>query len=164
MRHWFLLIITLITSLTTFTVTITLDILNSSTMIEVHVYVWENPSAWLVIRIEEAFYNRTPQVAHEPHWNKPEADEWSGNPNHEEAQGSTEEAISKGQKTAKNNGKKRVGVVDSVIKNKFGELVRALRAMDCWWLGDHTWIGNLQIKKKKTQNLYLSLTHSLIRS
>lgn len=81
--------------------------------------------------MKKAFYNLTPEDSYEPHWNKPKADEWSGNPNHDEAQGSTGEAISKGQKTAKNNGKKRVGVVDSFIKNKFGKLVRTLGAVDC---------------------------------
>jgi len=115
-------------------------------MIKVHVHVRENLSAWLEARIVKALHERHPEVPHKPYWNKPETDKWSGNPNKEEAQDSTAEAIKKGQKTAESNRKKRVREVHGVVINKLGKLVRALRAMNCWWLGDHIWIGNLREK------------------
>lgn len=130
-----------------------LHILNSITMIKVHVYVRENLSAWLEARIVKALHERHPEVPRKPQWNKPQTDKWSGNPNNEEAQGSTAEAINKGQKTADNNRKKRVREVHSVVINKLGKLVRARRAMNCWWLGDHIWIGNLREKTTLPINL-----------
>lgn len=48
-----------------------LDILNCPTMTEVHVYVWEKPSAWLVIRIAVAFHERQPELSRKLQWNKP---------------------------------------------------------------------------------------------
>ena len=114
-----------------------------SSGIKVYVDIGEDPTTWLVQGIVEAFNKKLPDFTIQPQWDQKQADKWRGHPNHKKAQGTTNQAIAKGQKTAEHNGQYPVCAEDSAFINCFGKLVKAPRATNCCWLADHIWISHL---------------------